>query len=267
MKRSDGADVSVGSNGAAAAMAPVEAVERRVLRIEPSRGWVSLKLKELWEHRELLFFFTWRDIKVRYKQTALGAAWAVIQPFFTMLVFSLFFGRLAKMPSDGIPYPVFSYAALVPSVFPGGGMVPLNYGGYHLEGGDASGAWVSSTVDLLRFVGGVDGRADRPDILSAGTVAEMTKPGPLFPCATAPCYYGAGWWVHLTQGDATWQHGGDLPSSTALLVRSTNNTSWVALFNSNQAAAGFDAALEAALRNALPQVTSFPTHDLFPAFQ
>ena len=158
-------------------------------------------------------------------------------------------------------------APLVPSVFPGGGMVPLNYGGYHLEGGDASGAWVSSTVDLLRFLGGVDGRADRPDILSAGTVAEMTKPGPLYPCATAPCYYGAGWWVHLTQGDATWQHGGDLPSSTSLLVRSTNKISWVALFNSNQAAAGFDAALEAALRNALPQVTSFPTHDLFPAFQ
>jgi len=88
-----------------------------LLRIEPSRGWVSLKLKELWEYRELLYFFTWRDIKVRYKQTALGAAWAIIQPFFTMLVFSLFFGRLAKMPSDGIPYPVFSYAALVPWMF------------------------------------------------------------------------------------------------------------------------------------------------------
>ncbi len=88
-----------------------------VLRIEPSRGWVALKLKELWAYRELLFFFVWRDIKVRYKQTALGATWAIIQPFFTMLVFSLFFGRLAKMPSDGIPYPIFSYAALVPWMF------------------------------------------------------------------------------------------------------------------------------------------------------
>src|SRR5207248_5796208 len=87
------------------------------LRIEPSRGWVSLKLSELWEYRELIYFLTWRDIKVRYKQTALGAAWAIIQPFFTMVVFSLFFGRLAKMPSDGIPYPIFSYAALVPWTF------------------------------------------------------------------------------------------------------------------------------------------------------
>ena len=87
------------------------------LRIEPSHGWVSLKLRELWEYRELLYFLTWRDIKVRYKQTALGAAWAIIQPFFTMVVFSLFFGKLARMPSDGIPYPIFSYAALVPWTF------------------------------------------------------------------------------------------------------------------------------------------------------
>jgi lipopolysaccharide transport system permease protein len=88
-----------------------------VLRIEPSRGWVSLKLKELWDYHELLYFLTWRDIKVRYKQTVLGAAWAIIQPFFTMIVFSLFFGKLAKIPSDGIPYPIFSYAALVPWTF------------------------------------------------------------------------------------------------------------------------------------------------------
>src|SRR5205823_3791602 len=79
--------------------------------------WVSLKLGELWEYRELIYFLTWRDIKVRYKQTALGAAWAIIQPFFTMVVFSLFFGRLAKVPSDGVPYPIFSYAALVPWTF------------------------------------------------------------------------------------------------------------------------------------------------------
>jgi lipopolysaccharide transport system permease protein len=85
-----------------------------ITRIEASRGWVSLKLRELWEYRELLYFFIWRDIKVRYKQTILGASWAIIQPFFTMVVFSLFFGKLAKVPSDGIPYPIFSYAALVP---------------------------------------------------------------------------------------------------------------------------------------------------------
>ena len=89
----------------------------RMLRIEPSRGWPSLRLSELWEYRELLYFLTWRDIKVRYKQTVLGAAWAIIQPIFTMLVFSLFFGKLAKMPSDGIPYPLFAYAALVPWTF------------------------------------------------------------------------------------------------------------------------------------------------------
>ncbi|MEO6457180.1 MAG: ABC transporter permease [Chloroflexia bacterium] len=87
------------------------------IRIKPSRGWVSLNLHELWEYRELLYFLVWRDIKVRYKQTALGAAWAIIQPFFTMVVFTLFFGRLAKIPSDGIPYPVFAYAALVPWTF------------------------------------------------------------------------------------------------------------------------------------------------------
>jgi lipopolysaccharide transport system permease protein len=90
---------------------------QQVIRIEPSKGWVSLKLGELWEYRELLYFLVWRDIKVRYKQTVLGASWAIIQPFFTMLVFSLFFGKLAKIPSDGIPYPIFSYAALVPWAF------------------------------------------------------------------------------------------------------------------------------------------------------
>jgi lipopolysaccharide transport system permease protein len=88
-----------------------------VIRIQPSRGWVSLRLRELWEYRELLYFLIWRDVKVRYKQTVLGAAWAIIQPFFTMVVFSVFFGNLAKVPSDGIPYPIFSYAALVPWTF------------------------------------------------------------------------------------------------------------------------------------------------------
>ena len=82
--------------------------------IRPSATWVSLNLRELWEYRELLYFFVWADLKVRYKQTVLGAAWAVIPPFFTMIVFSIFFGRLAGISSDGVPYPVFAYAALVP---------------------------------------------------------------------------------------------------------------------------------------------------------
>jgi len=85
--------------------------------IRPSRGWISLNLRDVWKYRELLYFLTWRDVKVRYKQTVLGAAWAIIQPFFTMVVFSLFFGKLAKVPSDGIPYPIFSYVALVPWTF------------------------------------------------------------------------------------------------------------------------------------------------------
>lgn len=85
-----------------------------VFRIEPSKGWISVRLRELWVYRELLYFLVWRDVKVRYKQTALGAAWAVIQPTMTMLVFTIFFGRLAKIPSDGVPYPVFVYAALLP---------------------------------------------------------------------------------------------------------------------------------------------------------
>lgn len=85
--------------------------------IEPTHGWVGLQLGELWDYRELLYFFTWRDIKVRYKQTVLGAAWAIIQPFFTMVIFSVFFGSLLNVPSDEIPYPIFSYAALVPWQF------------------------------------------------------------------------------------------------------------------------------------------------------
>lgn len=85
--------------------------------IEPSRGWVPLKPGELWEYREVLYFLVWRDIKVRYRQTLIGAAWAIIQPIMTMVVFTVFFGRLAKMPSDGVPYPLFSLAALVPWAF------------------------------------------------------------------------------------------------------------------------------------------------------
>jgi len=88
-----------------------------VFVIRPSRGLVALNLHELWQYRELLYILIWRDIKVRYKQTAIGAAWAVIQPFFAMVVFSLFFGRLAKIPSEGLPYPIFAYSALLPWQF------------------------------------------------------------------------------------------------------------------------------------------------------
>ena len=86
-------------------------------RIEPSQGWVALRLRELWAYRELLYFLVWRDVKVRYKQTLLGGMWAVMQPLLTMVVFSIFFGKLAKMPSEGIPYPIFAFSALVPWTF------------------------------------------------------------------------------------------------------------------------------------------------------
>jgi lipopolysaccharide transport system permease protein len=92
----------------------VQAERLPTFSIDPPKSWASIGLRELWDYRELLYFLTWRDIKVRYKQTALGAAWAVIQPFFMMVVFSLFFGKLAGVPSDGIPYPVFAFCGLLP---------------------------------------------------------------------------------------------------------------------------------------------------------
>jgi len=87
------------------------------VRIQPSRGWVALRLGDVWEYRELLFFLAWRDVKVRYKQTALGAVWAVLQPLALMAVFALFLGHFLKVPSDGVPYPVFAYTALLPWTF------------------------------------------------------------------------------------------------------------------------------------------------------
>lgn len=89
-------------------------IESKTILIKPSRGWAALNLKDLWIYRELVYFMTWRDLKVRYKQTLLGASWAVLQPFLTMVVFSIFFGELAKVPSDNIPYPIFSFTALLP---------------------------------------------------------------------------------------------------------------------------------------------------------
>ena len=156
-------------------------------------------------------------------------------------------------------------APRVASVYPGEGTAPVNYGGYYLEAADASGAWVSSTVDLLRFMAGVDGRADRPDILGAALVAEMTSDGPVV-CASGACHYAFGWLVRPTQGDATWWHTGSLPGTTSILVRSYHDFSWVALFNA-RVEPGFTSELDAALWDALASVTSFPTHDLFSTFR
>jgi len=104
-------DPAAASNQSAAL--PLPAVPP-VVRIDPPHGWLELRLRELWEYRELLYFFVWRDVKVRYKQTVVGVLWVVLQPLMTMGVFTIFFGRLAKLPSEGLPYPVFYFAALVP---------------------------------------------------------------------------------------------------------------------------------------------------------
>jgi lipopolysaccharide transport system permease protein len=96
---------------------PATPAKPAVLRIAPVAHWWALPFGELWDYRELLYFFIWRDIKVRYKQTAIGAAWAVLQPFLTMLIFSLFFGKLAHIPSQGLPYPIFYYSALLPWMY------------------------------------------------------------------------------------------------------------------------------------------------------
>ena len=85
-----------------------------VIRIEPPRSWVALRLRDLWEYRELLYFLVWRDLKVRYKQTIFGASWAILQPLTTMVIFTVIFGRFAKIPSDGLPYSIFAYTALLP---------------------------------------------------------------------------------------------------------------------------------------------------------
>jgi homopolymeric O-antigen transport system permease protein len=110
------------SNGLVESLVPNELPDEPLFSITPQRGWVDLNLRELWAYRELLYFLTWRDIKVRYKQTVLGVAWAILQPVVSMLLFTLFFGKLAHMPSDGIPYPIFAYAGLLPWTFVSNGV-------------------------------------------------------------------------------------------------------------------------------------------------
>ncbi len=93
---------------------PRTATKQPVTIIQPRKGWVPVNLRDMWTYRELIYFFVWRDIKIRYKQTAFGFLWAIIQPLMAMIVFSIFFGKLAGVPSEGIPYPLFSYSALLP---------------------------------------------------------------------------------------------------------------------------------------------------------
>jgi lipopolysaccharide transport system permease protein len=105
---------SVAYGNAGSPYAPADA---HVLVIEPQRGWRSIDFGELWRYRELLYFLVWRDIKVRYKQTVIGAAWAILQPLCQMVIFSVIFGAFAKIPSEGFPYPIFVYAGLLPWTF------------------------------------------------------------------------------------------------------------------------------------------------------
>jgi CubicO group peptidase (beta-lactamase class C family) len=177
--------------------------------------------------------------------------------------------RMSDALADEVKYylPGAGHGPLVESVFPGEGMVPLNYGGFYLEALDSHGGWVSSTVDLLRFVVGVDGRANPPDILSAETVAQMTSASNgATVCPDGACYYAGGWFVRPVQSGATWWHGGDLPGTKSILVRSYYNISWVALFNAN-ASNNLTSELGDALWDALGSITSFPTNDLFSTFR
>jgi N-acyl-D-amino-acid deacylase len=182
--------------------------------------------------------------------------------------------RLGKTRlADALPEEVRYYYAgaglnwpLVQSVFPGEGSVPANYGGYYLEATDSHGGWVSSTIDLLRFMVKVDGRTSPPDILSPQLVAEMTSNGVTL-CPDGTCYYAGGWNVRPVQTGATWWHGGDYPGTKAILVRSYyDNVSWVALFNAG-APNSLVNELDDALWDAVGKMTSFPTQDLFPTFR
>ena len=114
---SSSVDIAAPGLTPARSAAPPAAVTAPRVVLRPRSGWQALDLAELWRYRELLYFLTWRDVKVRYKQTVLGAAWAVLQPLMTMIVFSIFFGRMAGVPSGGLPYPIFVFAGLLPWTF------------------------------------------------------------------------------------------------------------------------------------------------------
>jgi N-acyl-D-amino-acid deacylase len=170
--------------------------------------------------------------------------------------------RLAgRMPGEVRYYD----GATAASVFPGGGQVPVAYGGFHLEAMDAHGGWVASTVDLLRFTTGVDGRPEPPDLLAPASVALMIAPPPPPLWVGSAYHYGLGWLVRPTGGDANWWHGGSLPGTSTLLVRSYHGVAWAALFNrrASNASGSFADALDALLWDALAGVTAWPEHDLF----
>ncbi len=158
--------------------------------------------------------------------------------------------------------------ASAPSVFPGGGTVPMPYGGFYLEAMDAHGGWIASAVDLLRFATAVDGLPTRPDVLGPDAVRAMVAapPAPLW--LNSSYHYGMGWLVRPAEGN--WWHDGSLPGTTALLVRTGGGLAWAALFNSRSTpapGASLAAELDAALWQAVGEASSWPAHDLFGQYR
>ncbi|WP_217921337.1 ABC transporter permease [Miltoncostaea oceani] len=169
--------------------------------IAPRAGWAPLDLAELWSYRELLFFLAWRDVKVRYKQTVLGAAWAVIQPALTMVVFSIFFGGLADVPSDGAPYPVFAFAALVPWTFFANGLTQAANSVVAEEGMIDKVYFPRVTVPLAAVLATLVDLAIAMVVLVAVMLAYGIVPGwqvvtlPAFVLLAAMAALGAGLWL------------------------------------------------------------------------
>lgn len=169
--------------------------------------------------------------------------------------------------ADAAPGEVHYYSPDAPttSVFPGGGTVLWPYGGFYLEAMDSHGGWIASAPDLLKFLAAVDGRPGRADILAGATIAQMTARQPTW--ADSSYWYGLGWLVRPSNGDANWWHTGSLPGTTTLLVRAWNGLGWAALFNTRaRDDAGFTGALDAGMWTAAAGVTTWPTSDAFSKF-
>ena len=171
-----------------------------------------------------------------------------------------------RAPNEVMYYPPGAETVnvdLVPSVFPGEGPVPLPYGGFYLEAGDASGAWLASAVDLVRFGVVTDGRPAPADIISSGSIIEMTKQNTQVWPAGSTVWYGLGWLVRPPPQDTRW-HDGSLPGTNSILVRSSDGFTWAAVFNARTANLLIE--MDKALRTALADVSTFPSHDLFARF-
>lgn len=175
--------------------------------------------------------------------------------------------RLSERAPDEVMYyrpgAASVHEDLVPSVFPGEGLVPLPYGGFHLEAGDASGAWLASAVDLVRLGVVTDGRPEPADILSPGSIVAMTSQNTQVWPAGSTVWYGLGWLVRPPPQDTRW-HDGSLPGTNSILVRSSDGITWAAVFNARTSNLVIE--MDKALRTALADVSTFPSHDLFSRF-